>query len=103
MCERYWEARWERVDGPCAKAYRLLRSIDVGPEIGSTRRPWRQERRRGKDRGENSVITAQARSSSITRSRQAGEICVAKRTTVPVTMRALIKRINLKLNPAPPS
>ena len=36
MCERYWEARWELVDGPCAKAYRLLRSIDVGPKIGST-------------------------------------------------------------------
>jgi hypothetical protein len=54
MCERYWEDRWELVDGPCAKAYRLLRSIDVGPEIGSARRP-RLEFHKGAHPGDNSL------------------------------------------------
>ena len=54
MCERYWGDRWELVDGPCAKAYRLLRSIDVGPEIGSARRP-RLEFHEGAHPGDNSL------------------------------------------------
>jgi hypothetical protein len=39
VCEDYWWHRFEVVDGPCAKAYHLLRSIDIGPEIESARRP----------------------------------------------------------------
>ena len=54
MCERYWGDRWELVDGPCAKAYHLLRSTDVGPEIGSTRRP-RLEFDEGAHPGNNSL------------------------------------------------
>ena len=54
MCERYWGHRWELMDGPCAKAYRLLRSIDVGPEIGSARRP-RLEFHEGAHPGDNSL------------------------------------------------
>jgi hypothetical protein len=39
VCERYWWGRFEIVDSPCAKAYRLLEQIDLGPNRSSTRGP----------------------------------------------------------------
>jgi hypothetical protein len=35
----YWYDRWMLEDGPCAKAFRLLESIDVGPDVKSDRGP----------------------------------------------------------------
>ena len=39
VCEEYWSDRFEIEDSPCAKAHRLLRKIDVGPDRKSTRGP----------------------------------------------------------------
>jgi len=39
MSERYWSDRFDLEDGPLAKAYRLLRKIDVGPDRYSGRGP----------------------------------------------------------------
>src|SRR4029078_2877641 len=39
VSERYWHARWECEDNPCAKAHSLLSEIDLGPELSSARGP----------------------------------------------------------------
>ena len=39
MSECYWEDHFEYEGSPCAKAYRLLSSIDVGPDLESARGP----------------------------------------------------------------
>jgi len=38
----YWYDRWLLEDGPLAKAFRLLRDIDVGPNLNSALRPQLQ-------------------------------------------------------------
>jgi len=35
----YWCSRWECEDSGCAKAYRLLSTIDIGPQLRSGRGP----------------------------------------------------------------
>jgi hypothetical protein len=39
VSENYWWDRFEMQDGPWAKAYSLLRAIDVGPRLQSARGP----------------------------------------------------------------
>ena len=39
LCERYWQSRYEIEDSPSAKAHRLLRDIDLGPDRATARGP----------------------------------------------------------------
>jgi hypothetical protein len=56
MCERYWSDRFELEDGPCARAHRLLRKVDVGPDQKSTRGPLLEFHEGDCHPGDNSIF-----------------------------------------------
>ena len=55
MDERYWHDLFDLETGPCAKAYRLLSDIDIGPELESERGRTCLEFVEGSYPGDNSL------------------------------------------------
>ena len=56
VCEKYWSDRFEIEDSPCAKAYRLLRKIDVGPDQKFARGPHLEFHEGDRHPGDNSIL-----------------------------------------------
>jgi hypothetical protein len=55
VCGRYWSDHFDLVESPSAKAYRLLKKIDVGPDRISGRGPQLEFHEGDGHPGDNSI------------------------------------------------